>query len=153
MRFKHAANTDFVERLYPKAKVIKIAAFNAWRRATSSPQLAPDRHKVNQGSASAQLDETYRILSALDRASKQITVKVKHCVQIDDAQYQVINFANANHGPLSAIQLKRYVTCLGSHYRIGDVAMRSPRNLWRQLGPNHQHRTSLKHLYEKAMEK
>src|SRR5450631_1001462 len=47
MRFKHATNTGFVERLYPKAKVIKIAAFNAWRRATSSPQLAPDRHKIN----------------------------------------------------------------------------------------------------------
>jgi hypothetical protein len=97
MRFKHAANTGFVERIYPKAKVIQIAALNAWRRATSSPQCAPDRHKVNQGSASPQLDETYRILSALERASKHITVKVKHSVQIDYAQYQVINFANANH--------------------------------------------------------
>jgi hypothetical protein len=97
MRFKHAPNTGFVERLYPKAKMIKIAALNAWRRATRSPQLAPDRHKVNQGSASAQLDETYRILSALNRASKHITIKAKHSVQIDDAQYQVINVANANH--------------------------------------------------------
>jgi hypothetical protein len=97
MRFKHAANTAFVERLYPKAKVIKVAAFKAGRRATSPPRLAPDRHKVNQGSASPKLDETYRILSALDRASKHITVKVKHSVQIDHAQHQVINFANANH--------------------------------------------------------
>jgi hypothetical protein len=97
VRFKHAANTGFVERLYPKAKVIKIAAFNAWRRAACTPQLAVDRHKVNQRSAGPQLDQTYRILSALDRASKHITVKVKHSVQIDYAQYQVINFANANH--------------------------------------------------------
>src|ERR1700730_3996704 len=31
--------------------------------------------------------------------------------------------------------------------------MRASRYLWRQLGPNHQHRTSLKHLREEAMKK
>jgi hypothetical protein len=100
MRFKHAANAGFIERFYPKAKMIKISPFNAWRRAAGSPQLAADRHKVNQGSAGPQLDQTNRILSALDRASKHITVKVKHSVQIEDTQYQVVNFANANHGPI-----------------------------------------------------
>jgi hypothetical protein len=114
MRFKHAANTRFVERLYPKAEVIKIAAFNAWRRATSSPQLAPDRHQVNQGSTGPQLDQTYRIPSAFNRASKHIAIKVQHSVQIDYTQYQVINFANANHR--SIILLKSYVTGLGGHY-------------------------------------
>jgi hypothetical protein len=39
-------------------------------------------------------------LSALDRASQHITVKVKHCVQIGDTQHQVINIANANHGTI-----------------------------------------------------
>jgi hypothetical protein len=97
MRFKHAANTGFVKRLHPKAKVIQIAAFNAWCRAAGTPQLTVDRHKVNQGSAGPQLDQTYRILSAFNRASKHITIKVKHSVQIDYAQYQVVNFANANH--------------------------------------------------------
>jgi len=39
-------------------------------------------------------------LSALDRASEHIAVKAKHRVQIHDAQHQVINFANADHGSI-----------------------------------------------------
>jgi hypothetical protein len=98
MRLERAANAGFIERFYPKAKMIKISPFNAWRRAAGTPQLAVDWHKVNQGSASPQLDQPNRILSALDRASKHITVKVKHSVQIQDTQYQVIKIANAHHG-------------------------------------------------------
>jgi len=100
MRFKHAANAGFIERFHPKAKMVKISPFNAWRRAAGTPQLAVDWHKVNQGSAGPQLDQTNRILSALDRASEHITVKVKHSVQIGDTQYQMINVANANHGSI-----------------------------------------------------
>jgi hypothetical protein len=48
--------------------MIKISPFNAGRRAAGAPQLAFDGHQVNQGPASPQLDETYGILSALDRA-------------------------------------------------------------------------------------
>jgi hypothetical protein len=100
MRLKFAANGGLVERFHAKAKVIKISPFNAWRRAAGTPQLAVDWHKVNQGSAGPQLDQTYRLLSALDRASKHIAVKVEHSVQVDDAQYQVINIADANHGSI-----------------------------------------------------
>jgi isoquinoline 1-oxidoreductase subunit alpha len=100
MRFERAANASFIERFYPKAKMIKISTFNARRRAAGTPQLAVDRHKVNQRSAGPQLDQANRILSALDRASKHITVKAKHCVQIENTQYQVINIANANHGSI-----------------------------------------------------
>jgi hypothetical protein len=97
MRFKRAANAGFVERFYPKAKMIEISPFSARRSAAGTPQLAVDWHKVNQGSAGPQLDQTYRLLPALDRASQHITVKVKHWVQINHAQYQVINFPNPNH--------------------------------------------------------
>jgi hypothetical protein len=68
VRVERAANTDFVERLYPKTKVIKIAAFNARRGAAGTSQLAVDWHKVDQGSTGPKLDQTDRILSALDRA-------------------------------------------------------------------------------------
>jgi hypothetical protein len=85
---------------------------------------APDRHKVNQGSASPELDETYRILSALDRASKDITVKVKHSVQIDRAQYQVINFANANH---RSILIDNVAAC---EIRIIDRPSRTSLAIW-----------------------
>jgi hypothetical protein len=95
--FKRAANAGFVERFYPKAKMIEISPFSARRGAARTPQLAVDWHEVNQGSAGPQLDQTYRILPALDRASQHITVKMKHLVQINHAQYQVINFPNANH--------------------------------------------------------
>ena len=100
MRLKFAANGGLVERFYSKAKVIKIFPFNAWGRAASTSQLAVDWHKVNQRSAGPQLHQTYRLLSALDRASKHITVKVEHSVQMDDAQYQMINIANANHASI-----------------------------------------------------
>jgi len=100
MRFEHAANAGFIERFYPKAKMVEISPLDARRRAAGTPQLAVDRHQVNQGSAGPQLDQTDRILSALDRASKHFTVKVKHSVQIGYTQYQVINFANANHGSI-----------------------------------------------------
>ena len=99
-RFKYAADAGFIERFYPKAKMIEISPFNAWRRAAGTPQLAVDWHEVNQGSARPQLDQTNRILSALDRASEHITVKVQHSVQIGDTQYQVINVANANHASI-----------------------------------------------------
>jgi hypothetical protein len=99
-RLKYAADAGFIERFYPKAKMIEISPFNAWRRAAGTPQLAVDWHEVNQGSARPQLDQTNRFLSALDRASEHITVKVQHSVQIGDTQYQVINVANANHASI-----------------------------------------------------
>jgi hypothetical protein len=52
MRFKHAANAGFIERFDAKAKMIEISPFNTGRRAAGTPQLAVDRHQVNQGSAS-----------------------------------------------------------------------------------------------------
>ena len=97
MRLKHTANAGFIERFYPKAKMIEISPLGARRCAAGPPQFAVDRHEINQGSARSQLNQTYRILSALDRASQHITVKVKHLVQINHAQYQVINFPNPNH--------------------------------------------------------
>jgi hypothetical protein len=80
--------------------MIEISPFGARRSTAGPPQFAVDWHKINQGSACSQLNQTYRILSALDRASQHITVKVKHLVQINHAQDQVINFADANHGPI-----------------------------------------------------
>jgi len=114
MRFKDGANAGFIERFYPKAKMIEISPFGARRSAAGPPQLAVDRHKINQGSARSQLNQTYRILSALDRASQHITVKVKHLVQIDHAQHQVINFANADHGSI-LIQHAAARTGSGNH--------------------------------------
>jgi hypothetical protein len=104
MRFQHAANTGFIERFHPKTKMIEISSFRARRSAAGTPQLAFDRHEVNQRSAGPQLHQTYRILSAFDRASQHPAVKMKHLLQINHAQDQVINFANANHG-LILIQL------------------------------------------------
>jgi hypothetical protein len=100
MRFKHAANPGYIERFHPEAEMINISPVNARRSAAGTPQLALHRHQVNQGSTRSQLHQTYGVLSAFDRASQHITVKVKHSIQINHAQYQVINFANANHNPI-----------------------------------------------------
>jgi hypothetical protein len=40
MRFKHAANAGFIERFYPKAKMIEISPFSARRSTAGTPQLA-----------------------------------------------------------------------------------------------------------------
>src|SRR5271167_1570523 len=56
---KLLANADCVERLYPKAKVIKISPFSARRSTTRTPQLAIDWHEINQRSAGPQLDQAY----------------------------------------------------------------------------------------------
>jgi hypothetical protein len=80
--------------------MIEISPFGARRSAAGTPQFSVDWHKINQGSARSQLNQTYCLLSALDSASQHVTVKVKHLVQINHAQDQVINFANANHGSI-----------------------------------------------------
>jgi hypothetical protein len=78
MRFEYAANAGFVERLYPKAKVIEVSPLNSRLSTTRTPQLTVDRHKINEGSAGPELHQTYRILSALDSAPQHIAIKVKH---------------------------------------------------------------------------
>jgi hypothetical protein len=40
MRFEHAANAGFIERLHPNAKMIEISPFSARRSAAGTPQLA-----------------------------------------------------------------------------------------------------------------
>jgi hypothetical protein len=120
MRFKHAANAGFIERFHPEAEMINISPFNARRSAAGTPQLAIHWHQVNQGSTRSQLHQTYGSLSAFDRASQHITVKVKHSIQINHAQYQVINFANANHSPI-VIQHDAVRTDSDIHVASGTV--------------------------------
>jgi len=52
-----AANACFVERFYPKAKVIQIACFSCRRRAASSAEFAAYGHEIKERSASTQLNQ------------------------------------------------------------------------------------------------
>jgi hypothetical protein len=77
--------------------VVHITPLFAWRCAAGAAKLTVDWYKIKNRSSSAQLDQSYLILAALDRASKRVAVEAKHPVQINDAQHKVIDFANAHH--------------------------------------------------------
>jgi hypothetical protein len=108
LRLEFPANACRVERFHPEANMIQVAAFRARRSAAGTPQLAIDRHKINQGPAGPKLDQPYRILSPLDRATEHVAIEMKHRVYIDDTQHQVINFANADHDLSSCRHIPLY---------------------------------------------
>jgi hypothetical protein len=92
-----ATKARLVERLYSKAEVVQIAALLARCDPAGAPELAIYWHKIEQGPAGAKLDQSERILAALDRAAERFAVEAKRPVEIDDAQDEVIDFANADH--------------------------------------------------------
>ena len=98
MLLKVSANTRLVERLHPQAKVIEVPGFLSRCCAASLAEFAIDGHQIDDGSTSAQLNETYLVLPSFDNASKRAAVEAKHAFRVDNAQHQVINFADVDHG-------------------------------------------------------
>jgi len=94
-----AANFGFVEWFQSKAEVIQVARLLSWRRATSSAKLAVHGNKIDDRPAGAQLDQANCVLSFLNRTAEPITIEAEHAIQIDNAQYQVIDFADVDHRP------------------------------------------------------
>lgn len=93
-----AANAWFVEWLDPQAKVIQVAGFLSRRCAASSAEFAIDGYEINDRSAGAQLHQTNVVLASLHGAAKRAAVKAQHAVKVDDAQYEMIDFSNTDHG-------------------------------------------------------
>jgi hypothetical protein len=92
-----AANARFVERFYPKAEVIQVACFLSWRCAAGSAEFAIHGHEINDRLASAQLNQANVVLASLYRTSKSAAVEAKHAVEVDNAQYKMVDFANTDH--------------------------------------------------------
>lgn len=98
MRLQMPANTRLVEWLYPKAKVIEVAPLVSRSCAADSAKFSIDGHKVDDGPARSQLNQTDLILAPLDCAAKGATVEMKHAIEVDNAQYKMVDFANVDHG-------------------------------------------------------
>jgi hypothetical protein len=97
MRLQMAANARFVEWLHPQAEVIKIARFLAGRRTASFAEFAIDGYQINDRSTSAQLDQANFVLPSFYGAPEGTAVEAKHAVEVYNAQYKVIDFANMDH--------------------------------------------------------
>jgi len=85
MRLQMVANTRLIEWLYPKAEVIQVSPFCAWRCAADSPKFAIDWHEINDGSARAQLNQAYVASMSLDRTAKRAAVEAQHFFEVDNA--------------------------------------------------------------------
>ena len=92
-----AANARFVEWFYPETEVIQVASFFSRRCAAGSAEFAIHGHHINDRSASAQLNQANFVLASLYRTSESAAVEAKHAVEVDNAQYKMVDFANTNH--------------------------------------------------------
>ena len=91
------ANARFVEWFYPETKVIQVACFPPWRCAAGSAEFAIHGHEINNRSASAQLNQANFVFASLYRTSESAAVEAKHAVEVDNAQYKMVDFANTDH--------------------------------------------------------
>jgi len=92
-----AANARFVEFFHPEAEVIQVACFLSWRRAASSAEFAIHRHEIDDRSARAKLNQANVVLASLYRTSESTAVEAKHAVEVDNAQHEMVDFANTDH--------------------------------------------------------
>jgi hypothetical protein len=92
-----ATNVRLVERFHPETEVIQITCFPSWRCAAGSAEFAIHGHEINYRSAHAKLNQANFVLASLYRTSESATVKAKHAVEVDNAQYKMVDFANTDH--------------------------------------------------------
>jgi hypothetical protein len=92
-----ATKAQFIKRVYPKAEMIQVASFFSGCRAARSTEFAIHRHEVNDRSAGSQLNQADLVLASLDRTSENSAVEAKHAVEVDNTQYKMVDFANADH--------------------------------------------------------
>jgi len=97
-----AANARFVEWFHPEAEMIEIACFHSWCGATGSAEHSVDRNQINDRSARAQLDQANVVLTSVHCAAKNVAIKAKHGLEVDDAKHKMVDFANMDHGSLRA---------------------------------------------------
>jgi hypothetical protein len=86
------------KRVYPKAEVIQVAGFLSRCRAACSAEFALHRHEIDDRLARSQLNQADLVLASLNRTSENSAVEAKHAVDVDNAQYKMVDFANADHG-------------------------------------------------------
>jgi hypothetical protein len=96
-RLKMPADFGFIEWLDPQTEVIEISTLPSRGDATGLAQFSIDRHQIDDGPASAQLNEADLVLPPFHGATKRVAVEAKHAVEVDHAENEMINFADLDH--------------------------------------------------------
>jgi aryl-alcohol dehydrogenase-like predicted oxidoreductase len=94
---KVAVDEICVERLDAHAEVIHVERFRAGRGAAHAAQLTDDRDQIDQRAPGAQLNQTEIVLALFNVASEHVAIKADHFVRVDNAQHDVVDFADADH--------------------------------------------------------
>jgi hypothetical protein len=92
-----ATKARLIKWVYPKAEMIQVASFLSGCCAACPAEFAIDGHEIEDGSARSQLNQADLVLASLDRTSENPTVEAKHAVEVDNTQYKMVDFANADH--------------------------------------------------------
>ena len=97
------ANAGFVKRLDAKTEMIDVAPFPPRRHAAFATELSINGDKIDQGSACAKLDQSDLILPAFNGAGQHFAIERQHCIKVDDAQDNVIDFADVDHAGVRSL--------------------------------------------------
>ena len=77
--------------------MIEVACFFSRRCAAGFSEFAIYGYEINDRPASAQLDQAKVVLASLHHTSERTAVEAEHAVEIDNAQYKMVDFANTDH--------------------------------------------------------
>ena len=116
------ADIGFVEWLDPQTEVIEISTLSSRGDATRLAEFSIDRHQINDGPASAQLNEADLVLPPFHGATKRVAVEAKHAFEVDHAQNKMINFADLDHGVRAEAGVQASPATLGRRLGVSLAA-------------------------------
>lgn len=82
--------------------MIDVTAFLRRRRAAQFAERPVDRHQVDKRVAGAQVIEAELRAMPLDGAAEERRVEREHLLSIDDAQHDVVDVVDRDHGVCSS---------------------------------------------------
>lgn len=91
------ADSRLVERLHLETEVIQVACVLSRRGAASPAKFAIYRYQIDESCTGAELDQTDFFLAAFHGTAENFAIEAQHCVEINDAQNEVVDLANMNH--------------------------------------------------------
>ena len=101
-----ATDGCLIERLDAKAEVIEVSTFLRWWGTTRFAELTVHRHEIDQRTPRAKLNQPDGVLASFNRAPEHFAVEANHAIEVDHAQYKVVNLTDANHRtPFKHLQL------------------------------------------------
>lgn len=98
MRGQMPSEFRFIEGFHPEAEVIQVPRLPSGCPATGPADRPIHGDEVEDGPAGAELDQAEVILPSLHSAAEHLAIETEHHLEVSDAQDEVINFADVDHG-------------------------------------------------------